>query len=108
MASKQPLLQYKSLEDIRLRKEELRQALRKDNHSMKTQWNGLFHQEKSNRPSRRIANMMSTGAVLVDGIILAWKLYNKFHSEESGSSPQGNILSAFFGGKKKQKRKKRK
>ena len=59
MSSKQPLLQYKSLDDIRARKEELRQSLRQDNQSMKTQWNGLFHQEKSNSPSRRLANFFT-------------------------------------------------
>ena len=108
MSSKQPLLQYKSLDDIRARKEELRQSLRQDNQSMKTQWNGLFHQEKSNLPSRRLANIMSTGAFVLDGVILAWKLYNRFHSDNTKSSEQVSLISSLFGGKKKQKRKKRK
>ena len=39
----QPLLKYKSLDDIRIRKETLRQQLQSDSLSMKTQWNTLFH-----------------------------------------------------------------
>ena len=107
MNSKQPLLQYKSLDDIRARKEELRQSLRQDNQSMKTQWSGLFHHEKSNSPSRRLANIMSTGAFVLDGVILAWKLYNRFHSDSPKSLEQGNLIASLFGGSKK-KRKKRK
>ena len=105
MSSKQPLLKYKSLDDIRMRKEELRQSLRQDNQSMKTQWNGLFHHEKSNSPSRRLANIMSTGAIVLDGVILAWKLYNRFHSDNQ-SSVQGGLISSLFGGKKKRKKRK--
>ncbi len=106
MSSKQPLLQYKSLDDIRARKEELRQSLRQDNQSMKTQWSGLFHQEKSNSPSRRLANFLSTGAIVLDGAILAWKLYNRFHSDSSKSSEQGSLISSLFGGNKKRKKRK--
>lgn len=106
MSSKQPLLKYKSLDDIRARKEELRQSLRQDNQSMKTQWNGLFHHEKSNSPSRRFANIMSTGAIVLDGVILAWKLYNRFHSDNPKSSEQGGLISSLFGVKKKRKKRK--
>lgn len=73
----QPLFTYKSLDDIRARKEALRKELRQDNSSMKTQWNTLFHKEKSNLPAHRFANIMTTGVSVFDGIILAWKLYNR-------------------------------
>lgn len=69
---------YRSLDDIRARKAVLREQLQDSNTSMKTQWNTLFHQPKSNVPSKRVSTFMTTGATLFDGILLAWKLYNRF------------------------------
>ena len=69
---------YRSLDDIRARKAVLREQLQDGNTSMKTQWNTLFHQPKNNVPSKRVSTFMTTGATLFDGILLAWKLYNRF------------------------------
>ena len=97
MISDQPLLQYKSLDDIRARKEQLRRELHKDNHSMKTQWNTLFHKEESNLPSHRFANVMSTGMSVFDGFILAWKLYNRLGKKHSKSRKKSkSLLSALL------------
>ena len=74
----QPLLKYKSLDDIRIRKETLRQQLQSDSLSMKTQWNTLFHKPEVKTPSRRMTALMTTGASVFDGLLLAWKLYNRF------------------------------
>ena len=74
----QPSFTYKSLDDIRARKEALRKELQQDNSSMKTQWNSLFHKEKSNLPAHRFANLMATSVSVFDGILFAWKLYNRF------------------------------
>ena len=83
-----PLQTYRSLEDIRMRKEMLRRELQRDNGQIKGAWNGLFHSEKNATPSKRMSGFMSTGAGVMDGIILGWKLYRKF-----------------YGGKKKRKKK---
>ncbi len=73
-----PLLQYKSLEDIRLRKEELRKELMSDNQSMKTHWATLFRkQDVATTPTKRITKMVATSATVIDGLIFAWKLYNR-------------------------------
>lgn len=98
MIPDQPLLQYKSLDDIRARKEQLRRELRQDNHSMKTQWNTLFHKEESNLPSHRFANVMSTSMSVFDGLILAWKLYNRMGNKNRKvkKSKNRSILSALF------------
>lgn len=74
-----PLQTYRSLEEIRMRKEMLRRELQKDNGQIKETWQGLFHSEKSNTPSRRMSGFISTGAGVMDGIILGWKLYRKFY-----------------------------
>lgn len=105
MTPDQPLLQFKSLDDIRARKEYLRKELRKDNKTMRTQWDGLFKKEKSNLPSHRFANMMSTGASVFDGIILVWKLYNRFNGGKSRNTTSGgSLLTALFSGKKKRRK----
>jgi hypothetical protein len=74
----QPLSEYKSLDDIRAHKEALRKVLQRERQSMKTHWDGLFHKPDANLPSRRISTLMTTGASVFDGIILVWKLYNRF------------------------------
>ena len=98
MKSEQPLLPFKSLDDIRLRKEYLRRELRKDNQSMKTQWNGLFHKQENNLPSQRFSNLMTTGVSVFDGLLLAWKLYNRFGggSKNKRSKNKGNLLTALL------------
>ena len=99
----QPLLPYKSLDDIRARKIALRKELKHDNQSMKTQWNSLFHPEKSNMPSHRFANIMTTSATVFDGLLLAWKLYNRFGGTISKKPTKrrnrGLLASLFSGGK---------
>jgi hypothetical protein len=106
--SDQPLLQFKSLDDIRARKDQLRMEIRKDSQTMRTQWDGLFHKEKSNLPSQRFANMMSTGAAVFDGILFAWKLYNRLHGKsQNTASTSVGLLASIFSGRNKKKRKRR-
>ena len=62
---------YHTLNDIRLRKAQLRTDITKDR----------------NTPTQRFSGAISTGAGILDGLILGWKLYRKF----SGRQP-GNIL----------------
>lgn len=78
MTPDQPLLEYKSLDDIRARKETLRKDLQRESQSMKTQWNTLFHKPEDKMPARKISTLMTTGASVLDGLILAWKLYKRF------------------------------
>jgi hypothetical protein len=96
----QPLLHYKSLDDIRARKASLRKELQRDNQSMKTQWNTLFHPEKSDMPSHRIANIMTTSATVFDGLIFAWKLYNRFGggrtTRKITKKRKGGLLASLF------------
>lgn len=95
MAS-QPLLQYKSLDDIRARKQVLRQELQADSLSMKTQWNGLFHKPKNQTPSRRLTTFMTTGASLFDGVLLAMKLYYRFGGHRKTAKKKGLLARLFL------------
>ena len=74
-------MEYKDLNDIRLRKKALRTDIVKDDQNMKKLWDSLFHNETINRnssPSKKFSVLMNTGASLLDGVILGWKLYRKF------------------------------
>ena len=88
---------YRSLDDIRARKAVLREQLESGNTTMKTQWNTLFHKPKSNVPSKRVTTFMTTGATLFDGILLAWKLYNRFGGGKSHkATKQKSLLARLF------------
>lgn len=78
----EPVITYKSLADIRLRKEMLRNDILKDDQRIRNLWKDLFHQSdwmrKDTTPSRRIKGLVHIGSGVLDGIILGWKLYRKF------------------------------
>ena len=67
---------YKSLADIRLHKEMVRNDIIKDDQKIKALWNDLFHKSAmlnaSATPSKRLNGLMTTGAGILDGIILGW------------------------------------
>ena len=90
----QPLLHYKSLADIRARKQALQEELDRDSLSMKTQWDSLFHKPKSQAPSRRMTAFMATGASVFDGVLLILKLYNRFGGGRKNSRARKKGLLA--------------
>ena len=83
---------YKSLSEIRIRKDMLLKDIRKDDEKIKTMWGDLF--SKSEAPKnfthpKRFSGLLSTGAGILDAAILGWKLYQKFNGK------------TFFGKRKK-------
>ncbi len=70
---------YRTLEEIRLRKAQLLTDIAKDNYHIGKLWNGLFHKKNRSKqsPSRRFTGILNTGAGVLDGLILGWKLYRK-------------------------------
>lgn len=79
---------YRSLDEIRLRKAQLLKEINKDSSKMEGIWNTLFHQPKKSQltPTSRFSSMMKTGAGVLDGLILGWKLYRKFGANGKKSS----------------------
>jgi len=70
-----------SLEEIRNRKDALRQEISKNDANIRQLWSQLFVKPEpfsALTPSKRISSLMTTGAGVLDGIILGWKLYRKF------------------------------
>ena len=74
---------YKSLNDIRLRKAQLRSDIIKDSNKIAGLWNELVHKPKDNStPTKRFSGMITTGAGVLDGAILGWKLYRKLGGKQ--------------------------
>ena len=74
--------QYRSLYDIRLRKEQLQKEIKADDEKIKTLWRSIFAKpailSKSASTNKRLNSLLSIGAGAFDGALLAWKLYRKF------------------------------
>lgn len=73
---------YQSIEEIRLRKAALQKEIEADSAKIDEKWHSLFKKpealSKSATPSQRISGIISSGACVLDGILLVWKLYRKF------------------------------
>lgn len=86
-------VEYKTLDDIRLRKAQLRTELAKDNNKMQGMWNGLFHTQKEQvRPTSRISSLMKTSAGVFDAAILGWKLYRKFGGKKASKRSRFSLF----------------
>lgn len=74
-------IEYKSLAEIRIRKDMILNSIKEDDAKIKMLWNDLFSRPvmfTSNLPAKRVTGFMNTGAGIVDGLLLGWKLYKKF------------------------------
>lgn len=73
---------YQSIEEIRLRKAALQKEIEADSAKIDEKWHSLFKKpealSKSATASQRISGIISSGAGVLDGILLVWKLYRKF------------------------------
>lgn len=73
---------YQSIEEIMLRKATLQKEIEADSAKIDEKWHSLFKKpealSKSATPSQRISGIISSGAGVLDGILLVWKLYRKF------------------------------
>ena len=76
---------YRSLDEIRDRKDALRKNLGESDRQVRQLWRQLFAKPEplsALTPTKRISTVMSTGAGVLDGIILGWKLYRKFKKKK--------------------------
>jgi hypothetical protein len=73
---------YKSLADIRNRKETLLKGIREDNAKMSKLYHSLFETpealKSSSLPSQRLKSFFSLGSGILDGFLFGWKIYRKF------------------------------
>ena len=69
---------YNSLLAIQNRKNQLRQQIQQDDAEIRVLWKGLFKKPDTSTTGLRMSSLMSTGAGVLDGLILGWKLYRKY------------------------------
>ena len=75
---KKPVREYRSLEEIRQRKDELLNELQKDNTQFSTLWNQVFLKRENNTKSDYIAGLISNGIVAFDTFMLIRKLMKSY------------------------------
>lgn len=78
---KKEIYSYGSLNDIRQRKLKLQGDIISNEKRIRQLWQSLFRPEQQTgyqTPSKRLSKFITTGAGLLDGFLLAWKLYRRF------------------------------
>lgn len=69
---------FGSMREIRQQREKVLSEIRKDSSEIGLLWKDLFHSHEPKRKGITIASVLSTGTGILDGFLLAWKLYRKF------------------------------
>ena len=77
---KKPVREYRTLEEIRQRKDELLQQLEQDNTQFTKLWNNVFIKKEGNSKTDYIAGLVSNGIVAVDTFFLIRKLFKNYGS----------------------------
>ena len=90
---KKPVREYRTLEEIRQRKDELLEQLEQDNTQFTNLWHSVFLKKNENTKTDYVAGLVSNGIVAVDTFFMIRKLMKNY-----------GFLFGF--GKKKNKKKK--
>ena len=90
---KKPVREYRTLEEIRQRKDELLDQIEQDNTQFTNLWHSVFLKKDENTKTDYIAGLVSNGIVAVDTFFMIRKLMKNY-----------GFLFGF--GKKKNKKKK--
>ena len=73
---------YHSIDEIRARKAMLEKDIQADEAKIGQKWHSLFKRpqalSKAATPSQRMLSIVNSGASVLDGLLLVWKLYRKF------------------------------
>ena len=91
---KKPIREYRTLDEIRLRKDELLEQLEQDNTRFSTLWKQVFLKREESTKTEYITGLVSNGIMAVDTILMVRKLVKNY----------GFLFG--FGSKKKKKKKK--
>lgn len=73
-----PSFTYSTLEDIRLRKEQLAADLQHDSKQFSTLWNQLFVPHKDNNKGEWISGLIANSLTAIDTFLLARKLFKNY------------------------------
>ena len=72
--------QYHSLEEIRLRKEELSEAIQQDSTKFSSLWNQTFVKREGNSKGEYISGLIANGVTAIDAFLLIRKLVKNYGS----------------------------
>ena len=81
---------YRTLEEIRKRKNELRLQIDRDNQRISNLWNGIFVKHEDSTRGQFISSIISNSALAIDAFLLMRKLRRNYNS-----------FSGLFGRKKR-------
>ena len=65
---------YRTLEDIRQRKEELRRSIERDHQKMDKLWHRMFVKREQTTQGQFIASLISNGALAIEAFLMVRKL----------------------------------
>ncbi len=81
--------QYHTLEEIRLRKEELASEMQQDNNKFSTLWHQTFVKREGNSKGEYISGLIANSITAIDAFLLVRKLmknYGSLFGKTSGKS----------------------
>ena len=75
---KKPIREYRTLDEIRMRKDELLNELQQDNTKFTTLWNQVFLKREDNTKAEHITGLVSNGIVAFDTFLMIRKLMKNY------------------------------
>lgn len=75
---KKPIREYRTLDEIRIRKDELLNELQQDNTKFTTLWNQVFLKREDNTKAEYITGLVSNGIVAFDTFLMIRKLMKNY------------------------------
>ena len=75
---KKPIREYRTLDEIRMRKDELLNELQQDNTKFTTLWNQVFLKREDNTKAEYITGRVSNGIVAFDTFLMIRKLMKNY------------------------------
>jgi len=77
---KHPAMHYRTLEEIRQRKDDLLDELQQDNKQFTSLWNQLFVKREGNTKGEFIGGIITNAITAIDVFIMARKLLKSYHT----------------------------
>lgn len=75
---KKPIREYRTLDEIRMRKDELLNELQQDNTKFTTLWNQVFLKREDNTKAEYITGLVSNGIIAFDTFLMIRKLMKNY------------------------------
>ena len=76
---KKPTASYRTLDEIRLRKDELLDQLQKDNQQFTTLWNQIFVKRKDSTRAEFMSSVVANSITAVDVFLVVRKLLKNYN-----------------------------